>query len=99
MRLRLIAFAIFSAIRIHAQHPFVGNYPVFAYDSATKSWSDKSTLLKKYARINIYTLNGQLVHSVQGNIGENHVEKLTSGGYLVRISTPTDLSSSILIAL
>ncbi|MDE0986439.1 MAG: T9SS type A sorting domain-containing protein [Schleiferiaceae bacterium] len=99
MRLRLIAFAIFSAIRIHAQHPFVGNYPVFAYDSATKSWSDKSTLLKKYARINIYTLNGQLVRSIQGNIGENHVEKLTSGGYLVRISTPTDLSSSILIAL
>lgn len=99
MRLRLIAFAIFSAIRIHAQHPFVGNYPVFACDSATKSWSDKSTLLKKYARINISTLNGQLVNSVQGNIADNHVEKLTSGGYLVRISTPTDLSSSILIAL
>ena len=95
MRLRLIAFALFSAIRIHAQHPFTDNYNVFACDSPTKSWSDKSALLKKYARINIYTLNGQLIHSVQGNIVENHVEKLTSGGYLVRILTPTGLSSSM----
>ena len=99
MRLRLIAFALSSARRIHAQHPFVGNYPVSACDSHTKSWSDKSALLKKYARINIYTLNGQLAHSVQGNIVNNHVEKLTSGGYLVRISTPTGLSSSMLIAI
>ena len=99
MRLRLIAFALSSARRIHAQHPFVGNYPVFACDSPTKSWSDKSALLKKYARINIYTLNGQLAHSVQGNIVKNHVEKLTSGGYLVRILTPNGLSSSMLIAL
>lgn len=99
MRLRLLAFELSSARRIHAQHPFVGNYPVFACDSPTKSWSDKSALLKKYARINIYTLNGQLAHSVQGNIVKNHVEKLTSGGYLVRISTPTGLSSSMLIAI
>ena len=55
--------------------------------------------LKESAIINIYTLNGQLVRSIQGNIGENHVEKLTSGGYLVRISAPTGLSSSMLIAL
>ena len=99
MRLRLIAFELSRARRIHAQHPFVGNYPVFACDSPTKSWSDKSALLKKYARINIYTLNGQLAHSVQGNIVKNHVEKLTSGGYLVRILTPNGLSSSMLIAI
>ncbi len=55
--------------------------------------------LKESARINMYSLNGQLIHSIQGKMGENHVEKLPSGGYLIRILSPTGLSSSMLIAL
>ena len=55
--------------------------------------------LKESARINIYSLNGQLILSIQGKMGENHVEKLPSGGYLIRILSPTGLSSSMLIAL
>ena len=47
----------------------------------------------------MYSLNGQLIHSIQGEMGENHVEKLPSGGNLIRILSPTGLSSSMLIAL
>jgi len=28
----------------------------------------------------MYSLNGQLIHSIQGEMGEHHVEKLLSGG-------------------
>jgi len=59
-------------------------YPNPAKDYATLSW-EAGTKVKK---IEVLTLNGQLVRSIQADAQEIRINKLAPGAYIIRVQTP-----------